>query len=841
MKQRLLRAVAALMAVPANLALADTIRVVGDADTNSATPTANTAAANTVYVRNLGSQTRHIFVSFDLSVLPPGTAVEQATLRYFVNAVNTDGAIAVHTVTGAWNENTLTHANMPARSALFASTNITAATARAYVTVDVTDQVQAWLDGTAPNYGLALSPIAADDVFVSIDTKEATAFSHAMELEIVPVGVPGPAGPIGQTGPAGPQGAQGVQGIQGAQGAQGVQGIQGANGISVQSTALPVGHSICPQGGASFTSASGTTYACTGAVGSTGNQGSQGPQGPQGAQGPVGDGGGRRNELPGLRWYHVLENGPPVDLWLSNHWGPAIAFDGAHIFMGTMWLDSEITKIRVSDGAVLATYFVNPMGPDGNAIRDLHYANEHIYVTDRTHLSKVRTFDGAVVAKRPIEYGAAMTDDGTHLWLMGNYGVEKIRMSDLVTVATVSDVGADEMLFDGTYIWARNMLSISKIRASDALLVGYFPVQAYQSGLAFDGTFIYHSDLNGRVVRMYASDGSPGGTLDAGVGISALAVYGSHLYIGGGSFGTTMRRVSLADLRVDGVMAEGMDVGAIEFDGANIWIDGYYTLRKRPLGQFEAPAGNTEAIFDVPGWYQYRVPYNCGDLDVKLWGAGGGGNPQLHYGDGGAGGFSSATLDVAGGEWLVIEVGAGGTSDPLFSRGGERSIVTWDAQWWPAIVAGGGGGAGGATLPNATPQLNGYAAGGAIAQYPTDFSFPANNYTGTGGQNCGFPQYAGMGNTGGQGGGGYYGGGFGCFSSGGPGGAIQQPGSGGTGFVEGYLVTTWKSGQGTFGGTYAQPPVEGTSDPDYVSGVAVGGHLGPGGPGRAVLRCSNGN
>jgi hypothetical protein len=46
----------------------------------------------------------------------------------------------------------------------------------------------------------------------------------------------------------------------------GATGKSGANGNSVTSAVLAVGNATCPSGGSSFTSMSGTTYACTGSA-----------------------------------------------------------------------------------------------------------------------------------------------------------------------------------------------------------------------------------------------------------------------------------------------------------------------------------------------------------------------------------------------------------------------------------------------------------------------------------------------------------------------------------------------------------------------------------------------
>ena len=89
----------------------------------------------------------------------------------------------------------------------------------------------------------------------------------------------GPRGPRGATGPAGPQGPAGLAGPAGPQGAKGdpgTAGSPGSAGTSVTSTELSIGDENCENGGSEFTSASGTTYACSGG---------EGPEGPAGADG----------------------------------------------------------------------------------------------------------------------------------------------------------------------------------------------------------------------------------------------------------------------------------------------------------------------------------------------------------------------------------------------------------------------------------------------------------------------------------------------------------------------------------------------------------------------------
>jgi hypothetical protein len=71
----------------------------------------------------------------------------------------------------------------------------------------------------------------------------------------------GPRGPVGLQGA---RGSLGPAGPTGKTGATGRTGKTGAGGTSVTSTALALGNPTCADGGSSFTSVSGTTYACNG-------------------------------------------------------------------------------------------------------------------------------------------------------------------------------------------------------------------------------------------------------------------------------------------------------------------------------------------------------------------------------------------------------------------------------------------------------------------------------------------------------------------------------------------------------------------------------------------------
>ncbi len=95
-----------------------------------------------------------------------------------------------------------------------------------------------------------------------------------------PAGAQGPVGPTGATGSQGPAGPAGAAGPKGENGAAGSNGTNGTNGTSVTSIEKPEGTiGTCKEGGSSFTSASGKTYACNGKPGSPWTAGGTLPKG----------------------------------------------------------------------------------------------------------------------------------------------------------------------------------------------------------------------------------------------------------------------------------------------------------------------------------------------------------------------------------------------------------------------------------------------------------------------------------------------------------------------------------------------------------------------------------
>ncbi len=232
-----------------------------DTFVSSATPKTNYGSSIVLVVQS-GATT---YLQFNLSELPAGAQVNKATLRLFVDGVLKPGAFDVYQLNAPWSENTLSY-NTPAPALGISATggnpiSVTGFSLNQFLLIDVTSTVQAWVNGTLRNNGLALAVSGASAGIFSFDSKESILTGNGPELEIVLNGPVGPPGPAGATGPQGPAGPTGPQGLAGAAGPQGLAGPTGPQG---------------PQGFPGF----------PGLPGPQGAQGNPGPQGPPGPSGP---------------------------------------------------------------------------------------------------------------------------------------------------------------------------------------------------------------------------------------------------------------------------------------------------------------------------------------------------------------------------------------------------------------------------------------------------------------------------------------------------------------------------------------------------------------------------
>jgi hypothetical protein len=286
---RIIRAAAAgvVLLLPI-LAWADTARLASDAFVNPGDGT-NYGALPTVNIG--GAAASSGLLLFDLSTLPSPTSVAWARLHFYVDKVNAAGALDLGTASASWTEATVTGTSgITLGSPLAIGIAISAA---GYVTIDVSAQVVAWLNGS-PNNGFILSADAGTpNLSIFIDSKENSATSHPAVLEVVFNGTAGAAGPSGAAGLSGAVGAPGLAGAAGATGPTGPFGPSGATGaVGLAGPAGATGATgpVGPTGASGAAGAAGLAGAA-GATGPTGAVGASGPSGAAGlagAQGPAG-------------------------------------------------------------------------------------------------------------------------------------------------------------------------------------------------------------------------------------------------------------------------------------------------------------------------------------------------------------------------------------------------------------------------------------------------------------------------------------------------------------------------------------------------------------------------
>ena len=159
-------------------------------------------------IGNTGSgDVTHGFAKFNISTLPVGitsNSIDKATLRLWIRRVRDPGAIDIHLVTEAWTEGTTTFGSAPdiVAAPFEAAFPILDGAERVWTLIDITPEVQGWLDGVLNN-GIAILPTDGSDIYIELDSKESGRNQVELEVSNVP---PAPPAPIGSVG--GPMGGQ---------------------------------------------------------------------------------------------------------------------------------------------------------------------------------------------------------------------------------------------------------------------------------------------------------------------------------------------------------------------------------------------------------------------------------------------------------------------------------------------------------------------------------------------------------------------------------------------------------------------------------------------------------
>lgn len=164
---------------------ATAIQIPASADASVSTASAS-ARKNYGSLKRLAvSKNQSAYIAFDLSALPLGTTSDQvtgATLRLFVESPLSPGAVVIRPASTPWLEEGISGSNAPAPTG--AAIRVEISNQRAFVDVDVTSFVQAWVNGL-PNNGLIIAPeVAGSPIKINFDSKENTASAHPPILDI---------------------------------------------------------------------------------------------------------------------------------------------------------------------------------------------------------------------------------------------------------------------------------------------------------------------------------------------------------------------------------------------------------------------------------------------------------------------------------------------------------------------------------------------------------------------------------------------------------------------------------------------------------------------------------
>ena len=242
----------------------------------------------------------------------------------------------------------------------------------------------------------------------------------------------------------------------------------------------------------------------------------------------------------------------------------------------------KVTKLRPSDGVILATYPV----PDPYV---LAYDGANLWSTDCNghNVTKIRPTDGRILGSFPVgSCNTALVFDGANIWV-GAHNIVKLRASDGANLGSFDVGNTDQnpsqgIAFDGTNIWAANSgtngapgNTVTKLNSNGQVL-GTFVVGSAPEAMAFDGAHIWVSNNNsGTVTEIDARSGATLGTFAAGVLPNGIGFDGANIWVANSGSNTVTRlRVSEegAGPRSQTFAVGTCPINGVAFDGANVWV-----------------------------------------------------------------------------------------------------------------------------------------------------------------------------------------------------------------------------------------------------------------------------
>ncbi len=158
-----------------------TLFAVADASALEGIPNTNDGTDSTMWTgyehcSDFSGITRSL-VKFDLSAIPAGAQIAQASLSLFLDGScdtgNNSRTVTTYRLTSDWGETAVTWNTKPGFAEAYGSSTVSSRVFQRY-SVDVTNLARAWVNGTYPNYGLMLrSPESSNSARLAFGTRQA--------------------------------------------------------------------------------------------------------------------------------------------------------------------------------------------------------------------------------------------------------------------------------------------------------------------------------------------------------------------------------------------------------------------------------------------------------------------------------------------------------------------------------------------------------------------------------------------------------------------------------------------------------------------------------------------
>ena len=157
-------------------ALSDAFEPIKDSYTNGLKPEDTFGHLTALRVNSFGPS--YSFLAFDLSSIS-GSPVASATLTINLSTIKKAGTIGIRTASNDWNESSITFSNQPAFSEVLTTKQIENVDSNNSISIDVTNIVQTWADGSTANHGFVLT---SQKLNIKLDTRES---GQSARLDIV--------------------------------------------------------------------------------------------------------------------------------------------------------------------------------------------------------------------------------------------------------------------------------------------------------------------------------------------------------------------------------------------------------------------------------------------------------------------------------------------------------------------------------------------------------------------------------------------------------------------------------------------------------------------------------